>query len=96
MTVRIPKDVFLGISGWMAFNMIWLQYFQTVLDEHMERWCDKHDIDTFEQLARRFGPLPSEVHKLISAAGIDHVEHWFDTEIDAPDLASVFETKARH
>ena len=56
MTVRIPKDVFLGISGWMAFNMIWLQYFQTVLDEHMGPWCDKHDIDTFEQLARQIGP----------------------------------------
>ena len=47
-------------------------------------------------LERRFGPLPSDVHERIAGAGIDQVEQWFDTAIDAPDLASVFETKARH
>ena len=47
-------------------------------------------------LERRFGPLPRSLQDQIAATELDQIEQWFDTAVDAPDLASVFGTMERH
>ncbi len=42
-------------------------------------------------LAKRFGPIPTEIELRISAASLEELEAWFDRAIDAPTLAVVFE-----
>jgi predicted transposase YdaD len=41
-------------------------------------------------LAKRFGPIPTEVELRISAASLEELEAWFDRAIDAPTLEAVF------
>jgi len=42
-------------------------------------------------LAKRFGPIPTEIELRISAASLDELEAWFDRAIDAQTLGEVFE-----
>lgn len=41
-------------------------------------------------LERRFGELPAFMHERISAATAQQLDAWFESAIDAPDLATVF------
>ncbi len=43
------------------------------------------------QLARRFGPLPTEVVAQIAAASVDEIELWCDRVLDAASLDDVFQ-----
>ena len=43
------------------------------------------------QLARRFGPLPTEVVAQIAAASVDEIERWCDRVLDAASLDDVFQ-----
>lgn len=47
-------------------------------------------------LIRRFGPLPQDLHDRITTAELDQLDIWLDAVLDAPDLASVFDTKGHH
>jgi hypothetical protein len=42
-------------------------------------------------LAKRFGPIPTEIELRISAASLEELEAWFDRAIDAQTLEEVFE-----
>lgn len=42
-------------------------------------------------LARRFGPIPTEITAKISVATLAEIERWFDLAIDAKRLADIFD-----
>ncbi|GAB6049891.1 Rpn family recombination-promoting nuclease/putative transposase [Hydrogenophilus islandicus] len=42
-------------------------------------------------LAKRFGPIPTEIELRISAASLEELESWLDRILDAPTLDAVFE-----
>ncbi len=67
------------------------------LEKGMTAGLEKGRAEALERLLdRRFGPLPRDVRARIDAAGTAEIETWFDTAIDAPDLAAVFAGRASH
>ena len=65
------------------------------LAEKFDQWAEdyKREGETLvlqRLLARRFGPLPTEVIARISGASVEEVDIWVDRVLDARSLDEVF------
>ena len=65
------------------------------LAEKFDQWAEdyKREGETLvlqRLLARRFGPLPSEVIARISGAAVEEIDLWVDRVLDARSLDEVF------
>ena len=54
MAITIPKTVFANLVLWMARGP-WPGHLQQAIHDHLHRYCDKHDLDTFDELADKIG-----------------------------------------
>ena len=52
--MKIPPNVFVNITKWMAQGP-WPDHLQLVLHEHLHAYCDEYDIDGFEELGTKIG-----------------------------------------
>jgi len=65
--------------------------------EHEKRGIEKGEALLLQrQLARRFGPLPSDLVAMIGAASADQIETWGDRVLDAECLEAVFRVDGFH
>ena len=54
MAITIPKTVFANLVQWMAHGP-WPGHLQQAIHDHLHRYCDRHDLDTFNDLAGKIG-----------------------------------------
>jgi hypothetical protein len=61
------------------------------MEKGMEKGIEKGEALLLQrQLARRFGPLPSDLVAMISTASANQIETWGDRVLDATSLEAVF------
>lgn len=52
--MKLPVNILEGFTRWMVRSQ-WPDLLQLVLHEHLSEFCDRHDIDSFEEMAAVIG-----------------------------------------